>query len=212
MRIIDLSHPLVDGQLCFPGDPTPRIKPYDSIAEAGFNTTLLTIGSHAGTHLDAPFHYLRDGTTVDRIPLEVLYGPAVLVDLAPDSELGLEARISPAMLALHGDAFQPGARVLIRTGWDKRFGEHEFFRDYPSFTEEAAEWIAERRIALLGMDMPSPAEDGDDVHRILLGAGIILVEALANLASLPREFVFLGLPLKVKGRDGSPIRAAAVVE
>ncbi len=211
MRIIDLSHPLVDGQPCFPGDPEPRIKPYDSIAEAGYNTTLLTIGSHAGTHLDAPFHFLRDGTTVDRIPLETLHGPAVLVDLAPESELGREARIGPAMLALHGDAFQTGARVLLRTGWDNRFGKQDFFRGHPSLTEEAAEWIAARKIALLGMDMPSPAEDGDDIHHILLGAGTILVEALANLAALPREFVFVGLPLKLKGRDGSPIRAAALV-
>lgn len=211
MKIIDLSHSIWDEQPCYPGDPVPRVRPFDSIAEAGYNTTRLAIGSHQSTHLDAPFHYFHKGQTVDRIPLEQLYGPATLVDLAPDSELGEQASIGPPMFEAHAEAFQPGARVLYRTGWGVRFGKSGYFRRHPSLTVEAAQWIAERRIVLLGMDTPSPAEDPDEVHKILLGAGVIIVESLAHLEELPREFLFIAFPLRLTGRDGSPVRAAAVV-
>jgi len=207
-----LTHPLVDDQPCFPGDPVPRIKPFHTLAEAGYNTTRFAIGSHQGTHVDAPYHFLRDGTTVDRIPLKTLYGEATLIDLAPEGELGKEATITTPMLERFAASFQEGARVFYRTGWDRRFGDETFYRNYPSLTPGAARWIADRRIALLGTDTPSVATDFMEPHQALLGAGIVIVESLANLDKLPERFTFVGLPLKLKGRDGSPIRAAAVVD
>jgi kynurenine formamidase len=212
VKIIDLTHPLLDDQPSYPGDPTPMIKPFASLAESGYNTTRFAMGSHQGTHLDAPFHFFRDGQTVDRIPLETLYGPAVLVDLAPGGELGQGATVTDQMLESHAGAFEAGGRVLCRTGWDKHYGDPRFFENYPSLTVEAAQWIAGKKIRVLGIDTPSPAEDFADIHRILLGEGIVIVESLANLGALPREFTFIGFPLKLKGRDGSPIRAAAVLE
>jgi kynurenine formamidase len=212
MRFIDLTHQLEDEQPAFPGDPTPRIKPFHSLSDAGYNTTRFALGSHQGTHLDAPFHFFRDGVTVDRIPLETLHGPATLADLAPGGELGRRAVISAEMLAAHEAAFQPGARVIYRTGWESRFGDRDFYEKYPSLTSEAAEWIAARGVALLGMDTPSPAEDYEKVHKSLLGAGVIVIEGLTNLAQLPGEFVLSAFPLKLKGRDGAPIRAVAMVD
>ena len=93
------------------------------------------------------------------------------------------------------------------------FGTKEFFSDYPDLTIEAARWIAERRIGLLGMDTPTPSSQWLECHHILLGKGteIVIVEGLANLDQLPPEFTLMAFPLNLKGRDGSPIRAVALV-
>ena len=93
------------------------------------------------------------------------------------------------------------------------FGKPEFFSDFPSLTVEAAKWIAEKRITLLGMDMPTPGEQWQEIHWALLkpGVDVVIVEALANLDSLPENFTLAAFPLNIKGRDGSPIRAVAIL-
>jgi len=93
------------------------------------------------------------------------------------------------------------------------FGRPEFFSKFPTVTLDAARWIASRGIALLGMDTPTPSVDWMECHHLLLGNGveIVIVEGLANLERLPPVFTFIGFPLNIKGRDGSPIRAVAVV-
>jgi kynurenine formamidase len=208
--LIDLTHPMEDGQPCYPGDPPPRIRPHDTLRSAGYNTTHLALGSHQGTHLDAPYHYLADGLSVDRIPLERLYGPAAAVDLAPGGELAERTAIRVEDLAPHAGEFEPGARVILRTGWGRRFGTAAFFEGHPSLTPESAAWIAARGVWLLGLDTPSPAEDAGPVHHLLLGAGIVILESLANLDALPPRFTLAAFPLKLVGRDGSPVRAVAL--
>jgi hypothetical protein len=122
--------------------------------------------------------------------------------------------VYPAIKSLAVYKFQPGAKVLYRTGWDRRCGRPEFFSDSPSLTVDAARWIADQRFGLLGMDTGTPSTESLESHWILLGrdAEIILVENLANLDQLPERFTFIGFPLNLEGRDGSPIRAAALVE
>lgn len=214
-RLVDLSLPLVDGAPSYPKDPPLRIEGFRHLAEDGCNVSLITMGSHQGTHCDAPFHFLAEGKTLDRLPLERFYGPAVLVDLAPGGELAPGTPITPDMLQPFARQFREGHRVICRTGWYRHYGKPEYFTDLPSLTVEAAQWIAARRISLLGIDMPTPSKlAGREVHQILLapGAEIVLVEALTNLHELPPEFVFIGFPLNLVGRDGSPLRAVALVE
>jgi arylformamidase len=213
-RLIDLSHPLKHGQPSYPSDPELFILPHGDAASLGYNITQITMGTHQGTHLDVPFHFYDHGKTIDQMPLERFYGEAALIDLAPGGCLEAKTPITPEMLKPHDAKFRPGAKVIYRTGWDRKFGTPECFSDMPSLTLEAARWIAERRIGLLGMDTLSPSADGDKTHLTLLAEGveIILVEGLANLEQLPERFTFLGLPLNIEGRDGSPIRAAAVID
>lgn len=213
-RFIDLSHPLTDGQLGFAGDPDLSITVHDTIASSGYNLTRISMATHQGTHIDAPYHFVEEGKTVDQMPLEWFYGPAWLVDLAPGGCLPAKTAITIDMLRPHADKFQPGARVLFRTGWDRTFGTRECFGNGPNVTQEAAQWIADRRIRLLGMDTMTPNVDWMDVHLTLLGKDveIVIVEALTNLDKLPERFTFVGFPLNIKGRDGSPIRAVAIVE
>ena len=213
-RFIDLSHPLVDGMPNFPNDPQLAVRIHTTVGQSGYNLSHLSLSSHQGTHLDAPFHFYDDGATLDQMPLDRFCGPARLVDLAPGTALAASTPLTVKTFAPHADAFQPGARVLYRTGWDRMFGEERFFTEFPTLTLDAARWIAGRGIGLLGMDTPTPSTDWLECHHILLekAVEIVIVEGLTNLHLLPAVFRFIGFPLNIKGRDGSPIRAVAEVE
>jgi kynurenine formamidase len=176
--------------------------------------TQISLATHQGTHLDVPFHFYDDGKTIDQMPLDSFYGPASLIDLAPGSYLPAKTPITLEMLKPHAEKFQPAAKIIYRTGWDRTFGTSECFSDFPTLTLEAAKWIAERRIGLLGMDTLTPSTDWKEVHLTLLKTGIeiVVVEGLTNLDKLPGQFTFIGFPLNIKGRDGSPIRAVAVID
>ena len=208
MKLIDLSHPLAQGQASFPGDPPLSVQPHGTVAATQFNTTQITIGTHQGTHLDAMYHFLEDGRTVDQMPLEWFHGPARVLRIPKHA--GEEITVDD--LRRSEAHLQPEAKVLLATGWHRRFGAPEFFTDFPSLTLKAGRYLVSRRIRLLGMDMPSPSSQWLEIHHLLQARDveIVLVEALANLDALPDEFTFVGFPLNIRGRDGSPIRAVAV--
>jgi len=211
--LIDLSHPIEHGQPNFPWDPKTAVLVHNTVASIGYNITQVSMSTHQGTHLDVPFHFFDGGKTIDQIDLERFYGEARLVDLAPGGALPPGTPLTPEMFVRHESAFQPMAKVVYRTGWDRMFGRPSFFTAFPTLTLEAAQWIVSRRISLLGMDTPTPSTDWLECHHILLGKGaeLIIVEGLANLHLLPPVFTFIGLPLNIKGRDGSPIRAVGLV-
>jgi kynurenine formamidase len=195
-------------------DPKISVIVHNTVATIGYNITQFSMGTHQGTHLDAPYHFLDDGKTVDQIALERCYGPALLVDLAPGSFLEAKAPITPAMFERYADRIQPGARVVYRTGWSRAFGTQEYFSDFPSLTLEAAQWLAARRIWLLGMDTPTPGTQWKEVHWTLLAQGVevVIVEGLTHLDQLPERFTLAAFPLNFRGRDGSPCRAVAIVD
>jgi kynurenine formamidase len=210
--LIDLSHPIEHGQLNFPFDPKPSVVVHNTVASIGYNISQVSLSTHQGTHLDVPFHFFDDGKTVDQMGLERFYGRAHLVDLAPGAVLPPETPLTLEMFTRHEAVFQPAAKIVYRTGWDRMFGRPEFFSKFPTLTLEAARWIASRGISLLGMDTPTPSADWLECHHILLGKEVelIIVEGLANLDLLPPVFTFIGFPLNIKGRDGSPIRAVGL--
>jgi len=212
-RLIDLSHPMENGQDHFPSDPEITITVHDTIESIGYNMTRISMATHQGTHLDAPFHFYDDGKTIDQMSLDRFYGSACLVDLAPGGRLEPQTPLTVDMFQPHVAKFQAGAKILYRTGWDQSFGKKNYFDDYPTLTLDAAQWIADRKISLLGMDTPTPSTDWLECHHILLAKGveIVVVESLRGLERLPDTFRFIGFPLNIKGRDGSPIRAVAEV-
>lgn len=214
MKLIDLSHPLEHGQLNFPFDPKISVLAHNTVSSIGYNITQVSMSTHQGTHLDAPFHFYDDGKTIDRMRLDQFIGTTALIDLTPGSHLDPKTPLTVDMFERHADVFRPGSKVFYRTGWDRMFGKPEFFSDFPTLTLEAARWIAARRIGMLGMDTPTPSTDWKECHLILLeeGVEIVIVEGLTNLDKLPDRFTFIGFPLNIKGRDGSPIRAVAMVE
>jgi kynurenine formamidase len=167
-RLIDLSHTLLPGLPSFPGDPVLSIEAHSSIPPAEWRVLRISMGSHQGTHVDAPAHCFADGRGIDELPLDRFFGAATLIDLAPGGALPPHTPLTIKTFAPHAKHFVNNARIIYRTGWDRRFGQPDFFTDYPTLTLDAARWIASRRIALLGMDTPTPSNDALECHQILL--------------------------------------------
>ncbi len=208
MQFIDLSHPLIDRAPAFPNDPKLAIIEFGRISTHQYNMTQLVMGTHQGTHLDAMFHFFDDGRTLDKMPLQWFFGPAKVLKLPKEAR----GEITVDDLKQYEMHLQTGAKIILNTGWYRRFGTPAFFEHFPSLTIEAARYLASRRIRLLGMDMPTPGKQWLELHHILLAKDveIVVVEGLSNLDLLPAEFTFAGFPLNISGRDGSPIRAVAI--
>lgn len=213
-RIIDLAHPIAVDQPAYPGDPPTRIARVQSASRDGWNLNRLELSAHTGTHLDAPRHFFDDGAALDQLPLDQFCGPAVCIDLAPGSALEPGTSIDVSVLTPHAAQFLAGARVLFRTGWDRRYGQPGYYENWPSLAEAAARWIAARGIGLLGLDTPGVDRAEPICHRILLSppGGLVLLENLAGLERLPPRFTLVALPLKIVGGEASPVRAAALVD
>lgn len=209
-RLLDLSHPLFQGAPAFPHDPVMSVLPRGVIAKDHYNTSLVSFGTHQGTHLDAMFHFFDDGRTLEQMPLHWFYGPARMLRIPKEPD----GAIAVADLAPHAAHLVPGAKIIVNTGWHRRYGAPEFFTDFPSFTLEAARYLAGRGLRLLGMDLPTPGKQWLELHHLLLAPEVemVLVEGLANLDAVPDTFVFAGFPLNFRGRDGSPVRAVAICE
>lgn len=216
-RIVDLSHPIHEGMTVFPVDWHPRVEVtvLGTHETRGRETRRLVLGTHSGTHVDAPRHFVPGGATVDELPLEQLVGPARVLDLS-SLPAGTEVGVAELAAAL-GDA-RP-ERLLLRFDWADRYASLDFYRDHSFISDEAAQWLVDRGVRLLGMDTPMPDDPehgrGSDrdspVHKILLGNGVVLVEYLRNLHLLRGPDVELVvLPLNVVDGDGAPARCIAV--
>jgi kynurenine formamidase len=208
MRLVDLSVPISSGMGHFEGTPPVYVCTSHRIDECGYRMSLLVLGNHSGTHLDAPSHFVQDGEGLDGVPLERCIGPAVVLDFSGKRD---REPITVADLETYADEIVAGARVLVRTDWDRRFGEDAYFADFPPLALETADWLAQRRIWLLGFDAPSlNLEHAIPMHQSLLGAGVAIVESLANLRELRERHVLLSaLPIRIAGADGAPVRAVA---
>jgi kynurenine formamidase len=179
------------------------------IANMGYNITQLILSTHLGTHLDAPFHFFDDGRTVENLDVRRGFGPAWVLDF---SHKGPKAEITPGDLERHAAKITPGSRLIFRTDWDKQFPQPHYFSDQPYLGLAACHWLAERQVATVALDMPTiyPA-DYITVHHILLRPEVLVIEGLTRLERLRGEQVILcALPLRVRGRDGSPCRAMAI--
>ena len=210
-RIVDLSQEIYHQAPTFPWDPKCGIIIHNTVESIGFNVTQLCMSAHQGTHVDAPYHFLDNGLTIDRIPPEVFVGDAILVDARHKKPKEL---LTPGDLTTREAEITRGSRVVIMTGWDETFPDRRYLSDFPSVSKDLADWLASRRIALLGVDFPSLSlTDGPAVHRTLLGAGVVIIEGLCHLSEIRAgTFHLIAAPLKIRGRDGSPVRALGIVD
>jgi arylformamidase len=193
--IIDISRPIGPDTPVWPGDPPVLVEPVARVAAGDpADVSRLSLGTHTGTHVDPPAHFLPGGATVDALPLDVLVGPAVVADLTmagPVDEAALDALALPAGVE----------RVLLKTG-----------RDTGSLTPGGARWLVDRRVLLVGADTLSIEPDTEDypVHRTLLGADVVIVEALDLSTVTPGSYQLVCLPLRIAGGDGAPARAVLI--
>jgi kynurenine formamidase len=206
VRIVDLSQPVETGPPVFPGDGPVRVT---ILGQASGNLSRIEMCVHTGTHMDAPFHFFDDAAAIDRIPLDRCIGPARLIDLrgiAPKQEIRREHLQGGRNAPLRAHA------AILNTGWSKQWGAPRYFDDHPCLTADAAQFLVDCGVQLVGVDMPSVDRAPYPAHRILLRAGVPIVENLTNLEAIGAGlFQLLVLPLKLAGRDGSPVRAVALV-
>ena len=217
MKIVDLSLPVEEGMMTFPTHwhPVVEVTILGRHGIEGRETRKIVLGTHTGTHADAPRHFIPNGATIDEAPLDVLIGPATIADFTGCQPLQ-EIDVSDLKQRL-GESVP--TRLILRTGWSEYFGDMKFYNKYPFLSENAAQWLAEKGVRLIAMDTPSPdnpahsrgtPKDSPN-HKVLLAAGIVLVEYLANLKALAKmEVELIVMPLKLKGCDGSPVRCVAI--
>lgn len=194
MRIIDITRPLSDKTVSYPGDKPPQFLQRD----AGlYLISDLVMNSHSGTHIDAPVHYLKTGDTIDTIPLDHLIGPCRVIDV---SSAGSEITVADLKSRLGSSK-----RILLKTKFSK---EDRFREDYPHISLDAAELLSAHGILSVGIDSFSIEAfvcDGS-VHRKLLGNGCLIIELLDLSAANEGEYELAALPLRLAGLDGAPAR------
>jgi arylformamidase len=201
---IDVSVKLKTGMVTWPGDPPARIS-RDQDLERGDPCTvsLLEMGAHTGTHMDAPAHFVRGGAGIDEAPLDAAVGAARVIPIR-DRE-----SIKPGELERH--AIRRGERILFKTRNSGRCWDADsFVEDFVYISADAARYLAERRVRLVGIDYLSVGgfrADGDETHQALLKAGIWLIEGLNLKRVAPGRVQLICLPLKIAGGDGAPARA-----
>jgi arylformamidase len=209
-KIYDVSVPIRDEGLIYPGNPEISVSLQQSIAlGAGANVSTVAFGSHTGTHVDAERHFFDAGQTVDQIPLESLIGPARVVEFA-------QTVTAVTRADLEGRALAGVTRVLLKTR-NSAFLDHDpvFHRDYTYLAPDGAEYLVQLGVTLVGIDYLSIEQFHSGhhrTHRTLLGAGVVIVEGL-NLADVPEgTYDFCCLPIKLADCDGAPARAVLIGE
>lgn len=200
MKIYDISLPVFDGMPVYPGDPEVRVEAVSCIEEgADTNLSLLRFGSHTGTHVDAPRHFLKEGLTVDRLPLDHLMGPATVVEVQGGTDITRES--------LAGIQLGHPSRLLLKA--NPEWSGSEFDPGYKSLTEDAARYLVERGVVLVGIDAFSieRLKGTGNVHRVLLEQGVVILEGIDLHAVPAGEYELICLPLRIREGDGAPARA-----
>ncbi len=212
MRVIDLSQTIHPDMPCYPGTPRPVFQQLSSIEHDGYAEQLLTVSSHAGTHVDLPSHIIPEGSSLDAWSLDRFTGKGFALDLRASEagtislgELrGFEARL------LECDF------LLLCSGWSQYWGSPEYYAGYPVLSPDAAKWLTGFELKGIGVDMisvDSPDSVDFSVHSTLLRSGILIIENLADPSLLLHSsFTFSCFPLKIAQAEAAPLRAVAFVD
>jgi arylformamidase len=229
-KIVDLSLVMYSCMPAWPTHPNFLYEQTRNAARDGATMHLIhQMTTHTGTHVDTPLHFVPEGQSVDQLPVEAFMGEGVVVDLSykkPKEEITVED------LETYDGDIQTGDVLMLHTGWDKRLGFNaEYLFEWPFLVEDTAQYVVHRGVKAVGVDTLSVGGWGSDVpghgpttrsesnaetHRVLLGAGILLVEALANLDQVldgarARRAYFIYVPIAIQGAEGGPCRALALL-
>lgn len=208
VRIFDITLPLSPDIPTWPGTPSLRLQ-WSKRLDAGdeCNNSHFECDSHSGTHVDAPSHFFEDGTTVEQLPLDILIGPVTVVYLPEYTVVTADV--------LENLALPPSTeRLLVRTRNSEIWagGSSDFNKDYVAFTSDGARWLVSQGLGLVGVDYLSVGifQDVVHAHRILLGAGVVVLEGLNLFGVEPGNYQLICLPLKLVGAEGAPARALLI--
>ena len=210
-NFIDLTYYIEEGMTTFnaPWHPLVSIQQLGRHGFEGRETRKITLGTHTGTHVDAPLHFVRKGKSIDEVALEKMIGEVNILDFTYMNE---NEGVTKNMLV----GVTLGKKLLFKFGWGKHWGDKKYYMNYPYITEEAAEYLVSMNVELIALDTPSPDDsmispkDPKDslIHKIFLKNNVILVEYLANTEQIKdyEGWKLIVMPLKIKGADGAPAR------
>ncbi len=226
-RVVDLSYAINDKLVAWPGDTRVfEAKPNATVEKNGYFTRSFWMLEHYGTHMDAPIHFPPGKTPVDKIPVERLFGPAVVIDVREEAEKDPDYRLTLERIARwekeHGHIPQ-GAIVLLRTGWAARWPDAKAYRNedaqgvmhFPGYSTDAVVRLILRKVSGIGIDTLSvdygPSKQFP-VHKLSHGAGLYHLENLADMSPLPEAGAFLVVaPIKLEGGSGGPCRVFGIL-
>jgi arylformamidase len=195
VEIIDVSVPVRPGMVTYPGDPTVSLERAASIANGDVvNLSRLDFGVHSGTHVDAPVHFIDGAPAAETLPLDVMVGPARVLDLTAADRLDASAF----------DGVELAQRVLLKTRNSALWASDSFADDFLALTEDGARALIDGGVRLVGIDYLSIGDEG--AHHALLGAGVVPIEGLDLRDVDPGEYELICAPLKLVGSDGAPAR------
>ena len=214
MKIIDLSYTLDESCMTCgtPWHEKVRLKPLGTIETVGRNTHSITLGSHTGTHMDAPLHFLEGTEGIDCVNLEKLCGPCTVIDMAHKGQ-------GDVVTLQDVEQLEITQRMLFRFCWFRHWKTDIFYNQFPFFSEGAAQYLVEQGLQVLALDTPSPDDgsaigkmDDSPVHKILLKNNVTIIEywTHTDLLDTAKRYNLFALPLKLKDCDGAPSRIIMV--
>ncbi len=204
MNWIDISVPLQNSIVHWPSDPPFERTQVEDISKGdSANLSKLNMGSHSGTHVDAPRHFIQDGVDISQMPLDTMIGPARVIEIRDNRSIRVDE--------LSESDIRRGERILFKTHNSSGIWERKtFVPDFVSLSKEAADFLAERKVRMVGIDYLSIGPyhgEGAYIHRTLLKAGVWIIEGLDLSQVKPGPYYLICLPLRIESGDGSPARA-----
>lgn len=210
MQVVDLTMKIMPSMRVFPGSPTPSFISWSKFDTHGYDSEVMFMSTHTGTHIDAPSHFAPGMPSIDKILPSRFVTNAVLIKV-PKSANQL---IVPEDI-LEGLPINQADTVVFVTGWEKQIASKNYMTKNPGLSADAAKYLIKKKVNAVAIDGPSIDAGFDNkftAHRILLPAGILLVENLCNLGRIAKErFTLVISPLKLTGATGSPVRALAII-
>ena len=201
-QLLDVSVPLAAGLPSYPGNPQFELQPVKRIADGGSsNVSRLVMGTHTGTHVDAPRHFFDAGAPVDALPLDLLLGRARVVGITRRGGIGAEELAEAGL--------REDIRVLLKTTNSALWNATEFHQDYTHLTEAGARYLVDQGVKVVGIDYLSVEQfkkAGAPAHRALLSQGVVIIEGLNLSEAEPGMYEMYCLPLRIAGGDGAPAR------
>jgi kynurenine formamidase len=213
VKLIDLTLTISQSIPTFPGSPKTQFILWSTLKEDGYNLELLFLSSHTGTHLDAPYHFVKNGAKIHQIPLNRLLGNGILIKIKRERNQAITKNDLVSFERKNGN-IPKHSSIIFHTEWQKNLNTDFYFINNPGLSESAATYLVSKEINLVGIDSPNIDLGKDktfNVHKIFAKNNILIVENLSNLNKISsKQFDFVILPLKLKDATGSPVRAIAI--
>jgi kynurenine formamidase len=212
VKPLDLTLRISEKIPTFPGSPQPNFIEWAELKKDRYNLEMLFLSSHTGTHIDAPYHFIKRGKKIHQIPPHRFLQDSILIRIRSRQGYAISRSDITKYERKHG-VIPDGSTVLFATGWNDNLGRKDFFEQNPGLGESAARYLASKKTNLVGIDSPS-IDVGTNAkfsaHHILLANDVLILENLCNLGKIRKaRFRLAAFPLKLEGATGSPVRAVA---